>query len=112
MLTSQHDKWWKSRKDESIALHAWLVTQKTWCLNRKKNIKSKNAKNSQWLKVYKKSFQHRVNSSYKYLYDKTILSVNSTIQHQKVIKNSEIILDKQKDLQIQHNSHSETKLQH
>ncbi len=41
---SQHDKWWKSRRDKSITLHAWLTTQKTWCLNRYKNIKSENAK--------------------------------------------------------------------
>ncbi len=63
--TSQHDKWWKSRKDKLIALHMWLVTQKTWCLNKYKNIKSENAKDSWWLKAYKKLSLHRVNNNYR-----------------------------------------------
>ncbi len=94
--TSQHDKWWKSRRDESIAFHAWLVTQKTWCLNRHRNVKSENMKDSQWLKAYKKLSLHKVNSSYRYLYDESNLSANSTVQHQKVIENSEIISDRQR----------------
>ncbi len=95
--TSQHDKWWESRRDELIALQAWLATQKTWRLNRHRNVKSENAKDSQRLKAYKKLSLRRINNSYRYLYDESNLSANSTVQHQKVIENSEIISDRQRN---------------
>ncbi len=35
--------------------------------------------------------------------------MNSTVQHQKVIEDSRIILDRQKSSQIRHNSHTEAR---
>ncbi len=61
-LTWQVMKVKKRRVNHSSCM---ISDSKTWCLNRHKNIKSENAKDSRWLKAYKKLSLHKVNNSYR-----------------------------------------------